>query len=338
MAELDAVKKFWSIGTADVVLMPSPVTHISGYAYGLELGIVVGMKSVLMERWDATEAMALSRREGVTMTLAATPFLAELATAVERTGITLPAFRLFASGGAPVPPEIIRRARRAMPGCLICRIYGSSEAPTVSLGINRIEEMEKGALTDGRIVNHDVRICDPVSGLPVAAGISGEIVTRGPEVMLGYSDREDMQDAFDEDGYFRTGDLGCVSDDGFLTITGRKKDLIIRGGENISPKEIEDALYTHPAVIDAAVVAMPHARFGETPCAFIVIKDGCQITLDELKVHLEQAGMARQKYPEQLIVMASLPKTATGKVLKHLLRASLVASEHPAVRAANAMI
>jgi acyl-CoA synthetase (AMP-forming)/AMP-acid ligase II len=327
MSELDAVKEFWKIGADDVVLMPSPVTHITGYTYGLEFGLVVGMKAVLMERWNAEEAMALAIREGATFTVAATPFLAELADVVERTGGSLPAFRLFASGGAPVPPEVVRRARRAMPQCVVCRVYGSSEAPTVTLGINNISDLDKGAVTDGRIVNHEVKICDPGTGEPVPAGVTGEIMTRGPEVMLGYSNPQDMQDAFDAEGFFHTGDLGFVSEDGFLTINGRSKDLIIRGGENISPKEVEDVLHTHPAVAEAALVAMPHPRLGETPCAYIVLREGHRTTLEELKEFLEQARMARQKHPERLIVLEELPKTATGKVLKHMLRARLANPE-----------
>jgi len=329
MAELDAVSQFWAVTPEDVVFMPSPVTHITGYTYALEYVFVAGVKVVLMDRWEADAAAELVRTEGGTLTVAATPFLAELTDAVERGGQSLSSLRLFASGGAPVPPELVRRAARVMPGCVVCRVYGSSETPTVTLGIRSRADQERGAVTDGQVVNNDVRIADPLTGAALPHGVSGEILVRGPEVMLGYRRAEDTADAFDAEGYFRTGDLGCVSPDGFITVTGRKKDLIIRGGENLSPKEVEDIMHAHPDVVEAAVVAMPHARLGETPCAYVVLREGATMTLDSLSRYLEQAMLARQKCPERLFVVDTMPKTASGKILKHELRtrAALAAAQ-----------
>jgi len=183
MAEIDAVIAFWRLTGADVVLMPSPVTHITGYLYALETAFAAGVKVVFMERWSATEALDLIDAHGVTFSVGATPFLKELTAEAEQRGSTLPSLRLFMSGGAPVPPEVIYRANRTFKNCLAFRVYGSSEAPTVTLGIRSRAEAELGANTDGRIANHEVRLCDPVSGTPVAAG-EGEICTRGPEMML----------------------------------------------------------------------------------------------------------------------------------------------------------
>lgn len=321
MAELQAVTDFWRTTDSDVVIMPSPVTHITGYSYALEYGFFRGIKVVLMERWDAQQALALIQAEQATITVGATPFLAELTAAVESSGARLPSFRLFASGGAPVPPDLVLRASRAMPNCLVCRVYGSSESPTVTLGINQAADQERAAVTDGKVFNNEVRIVDAETGHPLGVDEIGEIVVRGPEVMLGYSRAEDTRTAFDAQGFFRTGDLGRLSADGFITVTGRKKDLIIRGGENVSPKEVEDLLHAHPDVLEAAVVAMPHARLGETPCAYVVLKPGRAMALAQMADYLDTKHLARQKFPEQLFVVEALPKTASGKILKHVLRA-----------------
>ncbi|WP_159915666.1 AMP-binding protein [Pantoea sp. 18069] len=324
LSELQAVVDFWRIGAQDVFLMPSPVTHITGYSYALEMMFHAGIKVVLMDRWDAHQAMDLIVQEQATMTVGATPFLAELTAAVESSGRSLGGFRLFASGGAPVPPDLVRRAAAAMPQCLVCRVYGSSESPTVTLGIDGPQDQEKGAVTDGKVWNNEVRIVDPVTGAPLPAGAQGEIVVRGPEVMLGYSREQDTRDAFNAEGYFLTGDLGTLSADGFITVTGRKKDLIIRGGENLSPKEIEDVLHAHPDVLEAAVVAMPHARLGETPCAYVVLRPDAAMDFAGMSAYLESRRLARQKFPEKLVLVDAMPKTASGKILKHVLRAQLL--------------
>jgi acyl-CoA synthetase (AMP-forming)/AMP-acid ligase II len=320
MAELDAVSRFWRVTADDVVLMPSPVTHITGYLYALEYVFTAGLKVALMDRWDAAAAIALSAAEGASVSVAATPFLAEFVGSLESTGTRLPAFRIFASGGAPVPPDVVRRAAQVLPDCLVCRVYGSSEAPTVTLGIDTPAEREQGMVTDGRVVNHEVRIVDPVTGAALPLGMEGEITTRGPEVMLGYRNAQDTGDAFDADGYFLTGDMGVLTADGFLTVTGRKKDLIIRGGEKISPREIEDLLHAHPDIAEAAVVAMPHARLGETAFAWVVLRPHKSLSFESLSGYLEGAHIAKQKFPEGMAVVDSLPKTASGKVLKHVLR------------------
>ncbi|CAG2160366.1 AMP-binding protein [Cupriavidus numazuensis] len=319
-AEVEAAIAFWEIRGDDVVLMPSPVTHITGYLYALEMAFAAGVKAVFMERWNAAEAVRLILEQKATVSVGATPFLTELVSEVESQGANLAGFRLYASGGAPVPPEIVYRAARVMPDCVTFRIYGSSEAPTISLGVRATDPLDAAATTDGMVYNNDVRIVDPESGQILPVGYEGEIVARGPEVMLGYTSLDSTVDSFDADGFFRTGDLGHVSESGFLTVTGRKKDLIIRGGENISPKEVEDVLHTHPDIVEAAVVAMPHPRLGETPCAFVVAKIGAAPILTDLIEFLERAGLARQKFPERLFVIDVLPRTASGKVLKTELR------------------
>lgn len=319
-ADIDATAGFWGLTDEDVLLMPSPVTHITGYLYGLELPFALGIRVVMMDRWQAAEAVQLISHHKVSFSVGATPFLTELVSEIEKQALSLPSLRFYASGGAAVPPEIVRRARTVLPNCRTFRAYGCSEAPTVSLGVPLGGPAELGATTDGQICNHDVRIVDPVTGADVPMGENGEILTRGPEVMLGYTKAKYNADAFDPQGYFRTGDLGHVDSNQYITITGRKKDLIIRGGENISPKEIEDVLHGHPAVAEAAVVAMPHPRMGETPCAYVVLRPGTALDFDAMIRFLDEAKLARQKFPERLVVVDDLPRNAAGKVLKHELR------------------
>ncbi|MDN2567608.1 AMP-binding protein [Aquibium sp. A9E412] len=318
-AEIRNFIRHLDLGARDVVLMPSPLSHITGYLYGIQLPVTVGCKVVLMEAWDTARAADLIDEHGVTFTIGATPFLQELAAYAARSGRRLPSLRYFASGGAPVPPEIVERANAAFENCAAFRLYGSTEAPTVTLGVPDRAQARLAATTEGFVVGHEVRLLD-LDGNDAPKGAEGEIVTRGPEVCLGYSDPAHNAAAFDAEGYFHTGDLARMTPEGCLVITGRKKDLIIRGGENLGPKEIEDEIYKMPAVRDAAVVAMRHARLGETACAFVVLHPGAALDLPELVGFLEKSGLARQKFPERLEIVSALPYTAAGKVRKDLLR------------------
>ena len=321
--ENQAFAKFLGLDGRDVILMPSPVTHITGYLYGLQLPFVLGAPVVFMERWDAAAAIGLIERHGVTFTVAATVFLQELTEVCAQAGKRLPSLRYFPCGGAPVPPEIIHRAHRTFERCVCARIYGSTEAPTVTLGVASRAEEEIGATTEGRIVGHEVRLLDE-AGREVARGTEGEIATRGPEMCLGYADPE-HNDAFDADGYFHTGDLAVMTPEGCLVITGRKKDLIIRGGENLSPREVEDALHRHPAIQEAAVVAMPHPRLDETGCAYVILKPGATLDLAGMTEFLKTTGMARQKFPERLEIIEAFPRTPAGKIRKNVLRDEIAA-------------
>jgi cyclohexanecarboxylate-CoA ligase len=316
--ELANVARTWGIARGETLLVPSPVTHITGYLYGICLPLTHGTTSLLMQRWDAEQALGLIEDHGAVGTVAATPFLKELASAASGRGTKLPSLRFFACGGAPVPPEVIHNATATFENCTVFRVYGSSEAPTITLG-TMVRGSDVAAETEGYIVGHKVKIVDD-SGNVVPAGEEGEILTRGPELMLGYLREQDNDAAFDAEGFFRTGDLGKMRPDGALIITGRKKDLIIRGGENLSAKEIEDILHEHPEVQEVAVVAMPHPRLGETVCAFVVPKPEKKPRLTSLVDFLALRGLARQKFPEHLEVVDALPRTASGKVQKFILR------------------
>lgn len=309
----------WGYRPGDIMLMPSPVTHISGYGNGLEMPFYAGTRTWLMQNWNAQEAIALIDDMGVNLIVAATPFLQELTQAARAAGTSLPSLRFFGCGGAAVPPEIVRAANRHFARPCVRRIYGSSEVPLVTLGYPAEKDAEVAAVTDGQIVDYSVRIVDEV-GNDVPHGAEGEIWARGPAMFLGYANARETDESITPGGYFRTGDLGQVTDAGALMITGRKKDLIIRGGENISAKEIEDALHTHAGIIEAAVVSMPHERLGEGICAFVVARPGRAFDVESLGAIVTARGLANQKRPERVIMIDTLPKTAAGKVRKDVLR------------------
>lgn len=316
--------RHWGIAAGDTTLMPSPVTHVSGYANGLELPLVAGTCTVLMESWDAAAAVDLIEQHQVVGTVAATPFLVELAAAARAQGKRLPSLRFFACGGAAVPPDVIPAANAAFERCEAFRVFGASEVPLVTFGWPGDPEL--AATTDGKVVDYEVKIVD-AEGRQVPPGHEGEILARGPGMMLGYADEAQTCESITPDGYFATGDLGTMNEDGAITVTGRKKDLIIRGGENISAREIEDVLHAHPSVREASVVAMPHPRLGEGVCAYVITFDA-EGDAQLLAAHVAASGLARQKIPERFEFVSDFPRTASGKVRKDQLRADVKAKLH----------
>ena len=246
-------------------------------------------------------------------------FLAGLIAAAERAGTRLPSLRRYICGGASVPPELVRRGLAQFPDAVISRAYGSSEVPLVCPGVRDRSEAEARAGTDGECTT-ELRILSE-EGRPVAEGQSGEIVVRAEHMLLGYLDPADEEGCFTEDGFFRMGDLGRRVAGRFLEITGRKKDIIIRKGENISPLEIENALARHPSVRQSAVVGIPDPERGEMVVAFVLPVDGKDFTFADMTAHLNALGMAKQKFPERLHVVASLPVNSIGKIQKTELKA-----------------
>jgi acyl-CoA synthetase (AMP-forming)/AMP-acid ligase II len=323
-AEIRNFIDWLKLESTDIILMPSTLGHITGYLYGIQLPITLGCPVVLMDIWKAQEAADLIDHHGITFTLGATPFLQELARFARVGQRPLPTLRYFPTGGAPVPPEVIYDANAAFERCVCFRLYGCTEAPTVTLGVPDPQQKELAATTEGYVVGHEILLLDENQEL-VPLGNEGEIATRGPEMCVGYAAPAQNKDAFDPDGYFHTGDLGRLTPEGCLVITGRRKDLIIRGGENISPKEIEDVLYTHPAILEAAVVAMPHPRLGETACAFVTLRQTGAFDFQAMGRVLDSSGLAKQKYPERLEIVDELPYTAAGKIRKNVLREQIAA-------------
>ncbi len=309
----------------DVMVMPSPVTHITGYSSGINMSFMSEARSALMARWDADAAIDYIHRVGGTMTVGATPFLQELLDAAERRGDRLPSMSQFSCGGAAVPPQLIRRAYEVLENCIAVRVYGSTEVPLVTYGWR--DNPELAATTDGQLYAFEVRILDD-DGNEVGVGVDGEIAARGPGMLLGYADPEQNREAHTEDGFFLTGDIGRLTEEGAILITDRKKDIIIRGGENLSAKEIEDVLHHHPAIKEAAVVAMPHPRLGEGVCALLILRPGSDApTMEEIAAFTDQRGLARQKIPEKIQIVDDLPRTPSGKVRKDILRKQLQESD-----------
>ena len=310
----------------EIQLVATPISHIAGIIVANLTPVVAGAKVILMDTWHPQAAVDLVERYQVNACGGATPFLKGLLEAAKAAGTHLPTLTKAACGGATVPPELIYQAHDWFVNALAYRAYGCTEVPTITAGITSRDDIEYGANTDGRIKHTEIRIVDAVTGQVIPSDHEGEILVRGAAMMLGYLRPEDNDDAFDDDGFFRTGDLGRVVDGQYLLITGRKKDLIIRNGENLSPKEIEDALFTHPGIDNVAVVGMPSAKTGEAVCAFIVPRPGHAFDLAEVTRHLVTFGLARQKIPERVVVIDSLPISPQGKILKKDLRVRAMSS------------
>jgi acyl-CoA synthetase (AMP-forming)/AMP-acid ligase II len=311
------IERHWHVEPGDSFFVPSPVSHIGGSIYAFEMPLLCGTSAVLQEQWDPAAAVAMINREHCTHMAGATPFLDGLLGAAQAAGSDLPSLKVFICGGASVPPALIQRARDAFEKAAVSRVYGSTEVPVLTVGALELGEEDKAAETDGRIGIAEVRLVD------------GEVTARGPQMLRGYLRAEDEASAFTGDGFFRMGDLAREEPGGYLVITGRAKDIIIRNGENIAPKEIEDILLDHPAVADIAVIGLPDPRTGERACAVVVPSGGEAPDRADLAQFLGARGVARFKWPEQVELRAELPRNAAGKVLKHVLQSELGGAAKP---------
>jgi acyl-CoA synthetase (AMP-forming)/AMP-acid ligase II len=305
------IGRHWRVDDGDTFLVPSPIAHIGGSIYAFECPLLLGTTAVLMERWEADAAISLMIAERCTHMAGATPFFEGLLAAAEGADTHLPDLKVFICGGASVPPSLIRRATAYFDHAAVSRVYGSTEVPVTTVG--SLDDPEHAADTDGRAGIADIKL------------VEGEIRARGPQMLVGYLHPEDETASFDGESFFRTGDLGRWIDDGYLVVTGRAKDIIIRNGENISPKEVEDILIAHPGIAEIAVVGVPDERTGERACAVIVASDECPPDVAGMRALLEGHGLARFKAPEQVAIWEALPKNDAGKVLKHQIRATLTA-------------
>lgn len=305
------IGEHWQVADGDTFLVPSPIAHIGGSIYAFECPLLLRTTAVLMERWDPDRAASLMLEERCTHMAGATPFLDGLLAAAARAGTRLPDLKVFICGGASVPPSLIRRAADAFEKASVTRVYGSTEVPVTTVG--SFDSVDHAADTDGR------------AGIAHIKLVEGEICARGPQMLIGYLHADDETASFDDEGYFRTGDLARWVDDDHLVVTGRAKDIIIRNGENISPKEVEDLLIGRAGIAEIAIVGVPDERTGERACA-VIVTDGLRApALSDLAELLISEGLAKFKIPEQLVIWDSLPKNDAGKVLKHQIRAELTA-------------
>jgi acyl-CoA synthetase len=305
----------------DIAFMASPIAHTTGFMHGVVMTLTLGGTLSLLDVFEGHAAADQMRAHRCTWTMGATPFLADVASALEANGARLPDLRYFLCGGAPIPEALVKRA--AAVSLRTLSIYGATESPPHTV-VHPEDPIENSWATDGRaLAGIEIRIVSE-RGEPLPQGEVGEEWSRGPNTFLGYLGEPDLTARdFDPDGWYHSGDLARMLPDGSIRISGRLKDIIVRGGQNISVREVEDYLIAHPAVHMVAVVGIPHARLGETGCAVIVPKPGHSLTLAEIAEYLTARGVARFKLPERLELWPNLPLTPSGKIQKFLIRSAL---------------
>jgi acyl-coenzyme A synthetase/AMP-(fatty) acid ligase len=319
LSDSRAAVTFWRDAISKTYLSPWPFGHIAAQLSYIHFW-ADGANLVLTDRWEPLEVARIIARHRVAATTGVPYFLQSLMDAADASAVDISSLESYGTGATNVPPDLIRRCSER--GIFCYRQYGSTEHPTVTSGVPG-DPIDRLINTDGRCIGGNrIRILDD-EGNDLPPGVDGEIATAGPERCIGYNDDGRNAESFTADGWFLTGDIGNLDPDGYLTITDRKKDIIIRGGENISSREVEECLLRHPAVAEAAAVAMPDSRLGEKVCVFVVLRAGATLTLDQVVAHFAASGLARQKTPERIVETAALPRTATGKVQKEVLRRQL---------------
>jgi len=320
MANIIPYAQRLKLGADDVVLMASPMAHQTGFMYGLMMPIMLKTSAVLLDIWEPLKAIDLIRVEKVSFTMASTPFLTDLAKNVEASGKAVPTLKIFLCAGAPIPGPLVEQARRVL-GTKIVSAWGMTENGAVTL-IQLDDDDERAVNTDGcPLPGVELKVVD-TDGSTLPAGQPGKLYVRSCSNFGGYLRRANLNGT-DADGWFDTGDLARLDEGGYVRITGRSKDVIIRGGENIPVVEIEALLYSHPAIAMAAVVAYPDERLGERACAVVVLKPGQKMTLDDMVAYFKEQKVAIQYIPERLIVRDGIPSTPSGKMQKFKLREML---------------
>ncbi|MCU1643044.1 MAG: Short-chain-fatty-acid--CoA ligase [Nocardia sp.] len=325
--------KAFAYTAQDVQFGPSPITHTTGLVTSVILPLIHGAASHLMEAWDPKRGMDQIRKHGCTAVVCATTFLQMLMDTYDSETDDISSMRIWVAAGSPIPGNVVERATKLLPTMRVLSLYGRSE--NLSTTVCAVDDDPARSVTsDGRALPlQSVRIVDQ-AGNEVPRGEEGDIAYKGAMHMLEYLDQpEETAALFTANGYSRSGDLGQMDADGFIRVTGRTKDIVIRGGLNISVREIEDLLTAHPGVRAVAVVGMPDLKLGEAVCCYLVPLDPVHpLTLVEIKKYLLDAGLAVQKVPQRLEIANELPMTATGKIQKHILRTQIAeqlgAGEH----------
>ncbi len=310
-----------NLDSNDVVLMASPMAHQTGFMYGLMMPVVLGCPAVILDVWDAPTAISIINDYGATFTMASTPFLADLADTVATAGTGVPSLSTFLCAGAPIPGPLVERAQPTL-GTTIVSAWGMSENGAITTTMLD-DDPSRSVETDGcPLPGVEVRIADD-DGNTLPTGEIGRLLARACSNFGGYLKRPHLN-ATDANGWFDTGDLARVDDRGYIRITGRSKDVIIRGGENIPVVEIENLLYRHPSVAQVAIVAYPDERLGERACAVVVPKPDTSIEFDGMIEFFTSERVAKNYLPERLEVLDAMPTTPSGKIQKFKLRDMIV--------------
>ncbi len=307
----------------DTILMPAPLGHATGFLHGVTAPFIIGARSVLLDIFNPTDCLELLQQERCTCVLGATPFVYDLLCCVQQKPYDLSSLRFFLCGGTPIPKKITRDCMQM--GIKLLSVYGSTESSPHAV-VKLDDPTSRIVNTDGQAApGVEIKVVDKARNT-VECGEEGEEASRGPNVFMGYLDEPELTArALDENGWYYSGDLCRMDADGYIKITGRKKDIIVRGGENISSREVEDILIQHPRIRDAGVVAMPDERLGERSCAYVVLNVPYHtLTLEDVIAFFSRKRVAKYKYPEHLVIVESLPRTASGKIKKYLLRQDIL--------------
>ncbi|EHX7927802.1 medium-chain fatty-acid--CoA ligase [Escherichia coli] len=307
----------------DVFMMPAPLGHATGFLHGVTAPFLIGARSVLLDIFTPDACLALLEQQHCTCMLGATPFVYDLLNVLEKQPADLSALRFFLCGGTTIPKKVARECQQL--GIKLLSVYGSTESSPHAV-VNLDDPLSRFMHTDGyAAAGVEIKVVDDArKTLP--PGCEGEEASRGPNVFMGYFDEPELTArALDEEGWYYSGDLCRMDEAGYIKITGRKKDIIVRGGENISSREVEDILLQHPKIHDACVVAMPDERLGERSCAYVVLKaPHHSLSLEEVVAFFSRKRVAKYKYPEHIVVIEKLPRTASGKIQKFLLRKDIM--------------
>lgn len=307
----------------DVFMMPAPLGHATGFLHGVTAPFLIGARSVLLDIFTPDACLALLEQQRCTCMLGATPFVYDLLNVLEKQPADLSALRFFFCGGTTIPKKVARECQQL--GIKLLSVYGSTESSPHAV-VNLDDPLSRFMHTDGyAAAGVEIKVVDDArKTLP--PGCEGEEASRGPNVFMGYFDEPELTArALDEEGWYYSGDLCRMDEAGYIKITGRKKDIIVRGGENISSREVEDILLQHPKIHDACVVAMPDERLGERSCAYVVLKaPHHSLSLEEVVAFFSRKRVAKYKYPEHIVVIEKLPRTASGKIQKFLLRKDIM--------------
>ena len=314
----ESITKGLGISSEEVVYTPSPFSHAMGILLGPWAAIYWGAQIVIQEAFVPEETLKLIQEHKITFFAGTPSHIVALLQVPNFSQYQLSSLHTFFTGGASCPVEVVREATRRF-GCQVCCLYGMTEGVVTYTRLD--DSPEVASETVGRPgPGFEINIFDE-AGKEVPAGIAGEIVARGASLFLGYyRNPQATQETRSPDGWFLTGDLGYIDQDGNLRIVGRKKDMIIRGGKNIYPIEVEELIYAHPKIVEAALVGMPDHRLGERSCLFVVLKPGEKLTLEEVVEYLTEKGIAKYKLPERLEVRQELPMTPSKKIWKRFLR------------------